>query len=51
VRCGEDEMLLTAYCGAKRNAAIIPTERTATCRNQVPANNPVVAACMKMPDQ
>jgi hypothetical protein len=50
VQCGEDEMLVTAYCGAKRNAAIIPTERTATCRNQVPANNPVVAACVKMPD-
>ena len=49
VQCGGDEMLLTAYCGAKRNAAVIPTERTATCRSQVPANSPLVAACVKMP--
>jgi hypothetical protein len=26
VQCGENEMLLTAYCGPKRNPAIIPTE-------------------------
>jgi hypothetical protein len=48
VQCGDDEMLLTAYCGPRRNAAVIPTERAATCRNPVPANNPVVAACVKM---
>jgi hypothetical protein len=48
VQCSDDETLLTAYCGPKRNAAIIPTERSATCRNPVPANNPVVAACVKM---
>ena len=48
-KCREDEMLLTAYCGAKRNAAIIPTERSATCRNPVPANSPILAACVKMP--
>jgi hypothetical protein len=51
VQCGQDEMLLTAYCGAKLNVALIPTGRTATCRTQVPANNPIVAACAKMPDQ
>src|SRR5262249_20047280 len=33
VKCSDDEMLLTAYCGPKRNAALIPTERSATCRN------------------
>jgi hypothetical protein len=49
VQCGEDEMLLTAYCGPKRNTAIIPTERSATCRNVVPANSPLIAACAKMP--
>ena len=42
-------MLLTAYCGPKRNAAIIPTERTATCRNPVPANSPLVVVCAQMP--
>jgi hypothetical protein len=41
-------MLLTAYCGPRRNAAVIPSERSATCRNPVPANNPLVAACVKM---
>jgi hypothetical protein len=51
VQCADDEMLLTAYCGARRNAAIIASERQATCRSAVPANSPLVAACMKMPAQ
>jgi hypothetical protein len=51
VQCGEDELLLTAYCGARRNAAVMPTERSATCRSPVPANSPVVAICMKTPPQ
>jgi hypothetical protein len=51
VHCGEDEMLLTAYCGVRRNAAVIPTERSATCRSPVPANSPLVAACLKIPPQ
>src|SRR6266568_5046978 len=37
VQCREDEMLLAAYCGPKRNAAIFPTERSATCRTQIAA--------------
>jgi hypothetical protein len=48
VQCGENEMLLTAYCGPNRNTAIIPTERAATCRSPVPANNPLVAVCARM---
>jgi hypothetical protein len=51
VQCAEDELLLTAYCGARRNAAIIPTERSATCRSPVPANSPLVAACVRVPPQ
>ena len=51
VQCADDEMLLTAYCGARRNAAIIPAERSATCRSPVPANSPLVAACVKIPPQ
>ena len=51
VQCNADEMLLTAYCGPRRNAAIIPTKRSATCRSPVPANSPLVAACVKMPPQ
>ena len=49
VQCSEDELLLTAYCGARRNAAVMPAERSATCRSPVPANSPVVAICMKIP--
>ena len=45
VQCGENEMLLTAYCGPNRNLAIIPTERSATCRNPMPVNSPIVAVC------
>src|SRR5262249_31562328 len=41
VQCGENEMLLTAYCGPNRNLAIIPTERSATCRNPMPVNSPL----------
>jgi hypothetical protein len=48
VQCGESEMLLTAYCGPKRNAAVIPTERAATCRAAGPANNPLVAVCAQI---
>jgi hypothetical protein len=51
VQCAEDELLLTAYCGARRNAAVIPSERSATCRSPVPANSPLVAACVKIPPQ
>jgi hypothetical protein len=47
-QCGENEMLLTAYCGPNRNLAVIPSERAATCRNPVPANNPLVAVCAQM---
>jgi hypothetical protein len=48
-QCGENEILVTAYCGPKRNAAIVPTDRTATCRNRVPANSPLVAVCAAIP--
>src|SRR5882724_6639306 len=48
VQCGEDEMLVTAYCGAKRNPAIYPSERSASCRGPGLANTPLVAACAKI---
>jgi hypothetical protein len=48
VQCAESEMLLTAYCGPKRNTAMIPTERAATCGATVPANSPVVAVCAQI---
>jgi hypothetical protein len=46
-QCNDDEVLLGAYCGATRIAAIFPTERSATCRARTPANSPLVAACAK----
>jgi hypothetical protein len=48
VQCSENEMLLTANCGPKRNPAIIPTERAATCHNPMPVNSPLVAVCALM---
>jgi hypothetical protein len=46
-QCGDDEVLLIAYCGPARNAATFPTERSASCRTRNAANNPLVAACLK----
>jgi hypothetical protein len=46
-QCADDEVLLTAYCGAMRNAATYPTERSATCRARNAANSPLIAACAK----
>ena len=48
VQCGESEMLLTAYCGPKRNTAIMPTERAATCRAAGPGNSPRLAVCARI---
>jgi hypothetical protein len=46
-QCGDDEVLLIAYCGAMRNPAIFPSERSASCRTRGPASNPLIAACAK----
>src|SRR5260370_10727031 len=46
-QCGDDEVLLIAYCGSTRNAATFPTERSASCRVRNAANNPLIAACAK----
>ena len=45
--CSDDEVLLMAYCGPARIAAIFPTERSASCRVRNAANNPLIAACAK----
>jgi hypothetical protein len=47
VQCEQDEVLITAWCGVARNAAIFPTERSASCRIRGPANSPLSAACAK----
>ena len=46
-QCGDDEVLLIAYCGSTRNAATFPTERSASCRARNAANSPLIAACAK----
>jgi hypothetical protein len=46
-QCGDDEVLLIAYCGAMRNAAVFPSERSASCRARGPASTPLIAACAK----
>jgi hypothetical protein len=48
-QCNEDEILLTAHCGATHIPVVFPTERSATCRARGPANNPLVIACVKTP--
>src|SRR5262245_42667398 len=33
VACGDDEFLMTAFCGARREPAMFPTEHSASCRH------------------
>jgi hypothetical protein len=47
VQCEPDDILITAWCGVARNAAIFPTERSASCRVRGPANSPLSAVCTK----
>jgi hypothetical protein len=45
--CNTDEILLHAYCGARRSSAVFPAERTASCRRHDPADSPLIAVCVK----
>jgi hypothetical protein len=47
VECGEDEIIVTAWCGAARTAPLYPNERSATCRAKTAASNPLMAVCTK----
>jgi hypothetical protein len=50
VQCGENEVLVTAYCGPTRNAAQILGERGASCGPDAgPANAPLVVVCVAAP--
>jgi hypothetical protein len=49
LECGEDEILLVAYCGAGRAPSVAQNERSALCRSSVRARAEVVAACAKAP--
>src|SRR5262249_15513649 len=43
--CGDNEFLLTAYCGAGRAPAVYRDDRSASCRRRTAENNPLVAGC------
>ena len=45
VGCNDDEFLLTAYCGTRREAAVFPNEHSASCRRRGAQSSPLVAAC------
>jgi hypothetical protein len=46
-QCAEDEIVISAWCGASRNPTNFPTEKSATCRGRGAANNPLIAVCAK----
>src|SRR5262245_52176621 len=48
VQCNEGEIMITAWCGAARNAVAFPNERAASCRGRGAANNPIIAICAKI---
>src|SRR5215216_7299965 len=49
--CGADEVLIVAYCGARRTPAVFPSERAASCRTRGAASSPLLAICAKMSSQ
>ncbi len=46
--CADDEIVISAWCGAARNPTSFPNERSAACRGRAETNNPLVAVCAKM---
>jgi hypothetical protein len=48
VQCDEGEVILMAWCGARRSDATVATERSARCRS-LAANNPIIGLCAKAP--
>jgi len=50
VQCGDNEVLVTAYCGPTRNPAQFLGERGASCGpTATPSNAPLVAVCVGSP--
>lgn len=47
VECADDEVLVNAYCGPRRNPAVFPNEKSASCRARGSANTPLVGVCAK----
>src|SRR5262245_19710737 len=46
--CGQDEVVLTAHCGARRSSARFPTESSAACRPTGADDDHLVVACVKI---
>jgi hypothetical protein len=46
VECAEDEVLVSAYCGARRATATVINERSVSCPRRA-ATSPLVALCAK----
>jgi hypothetical protein len=46
--CGQDEVLVTAYCGPRRTAVTLINERSVSCPPARAATNPLVAICAKL---
>ncbi len=47
-QCADDEIVISAWCGAQRNPSNFPTEKSATCRGRGAKNNPLIAVCAKL---
>jgi hypothetical protein len=47
VQCAEGEIIVSAWCGARRTLAFVATERQAQCRAAA-ANNPIIGLCAKL---
>lgn len=46
--CGQDEVLVTAYCGPGRAAVTLVGERSVSCPSRRAATSPLVAVCAKV---
>lgn len=49
--CGQDEVLVTAYCGPRRTPVTLVNERSVSCPARRAATSPLVAVCAKIEPQ
>ena len=49
--CNQDEVLVSAYCGAGRSAVTLVNERSVSCPSRRAATSPLVAICAKIEAQ
>jgi hypothetical protein len=46
--CGQDEVLVIAYCGPGRAAVTLTSERSVSCPARRAATSPLTAVCAKI---